>query len=174
MTDNLYRTFLVSGDAYTKYKQIGFSAKNGLYLYYPKNTYNCGVFYIYSDLDAVRSMIAHTRKQRRRQGIKTCSYALKRLTRNVHAGCYLLVFLPVKTKCFELLNVRTILDYVVDNFGISPLKPHNIPLLADFSSPYAKLLRELKQSGYRKLSPYSLQMYKFLKLHLNYLKRTAK
>lgn len=159
------------GKAAQKYKTMNFDISRGLYLYYPKNTYNAGMFYTLRTFDSVMELIQLTKKTRRKQGVRSCCYYLHKLNRGKYSQSYLLVFLPIKTLAFELDNVRTILNWAIDTFGLSPLRVDNIPEMRKLIPAYDKMLDELKTLGRRKLSPKSQQLYVFIKNHLDYLKR---
>lgn len=159
------------GKAAQKYQFMNFDISLGLYLYYHRNTYNAGMFYTLRTFDSVVELIQLTKQVRREQGIRSCCYYLHKLNRGKYSQAYLLVFLPVKTLAFELNNIRTILDWAIDTFGLAPLKVDNIPEMRKLVPAYNKMLDELKTCGMRKLSPKSQQVYVFIRNRLNYLKR---
>ena len=169
-TEETEYPYLESGLASKKYRQLGFTPRHGIYDYYPKDTYNVGVYYVFSDMEDVLNALKDTIKHRKKRKTTSCSFALSRLSRGRNSRKYLLVFLSMETMYFDLYNIKTVLDWINETVALEYATVIDIPRLGEFCPLYASLLEYLKTKGRRQLPSDLKQVYQYVHNYLTYLK----
>lgn len=169
-TEETEYPYLESGLASKKYRLLGFTPRYGIYDYYPKDTYNVGVYYVFDSMEDVLDALKDTRKHRTKRKTTLCSFALSRLSRGRHSKRYLLVFLPMETTYFDLYNIKTVLDWINETVALEYSTVTDIPRLGEFCPLYTSLLSYLETKGIRQLPSDLRQVYQYIQNYLTYLR----
>lgn len=173
-TEEIEYPYLESGLASKKYRLLGFTPRYGIYDYYPKDTYNIGIYYVFSDMEDVLDALKDTRKHRTKRKTTSCSFALSRLSRGRHSRKFLLVFLPMQTTYFDLYNIKTVLDWINETVALEYATVTEIPRLGDFCPLYASLSAYLETKGRRQLPSDLKQVYQYIQNYLTHLKTNSR